>query len=455
MSKSIKTRIQNKHDVAENWQSAVNFVPLAGEIIVYEPDATHNVPRVKIGDGVKTVNQLDFIDVNLAAADHTHPTDTTRAAQKDFEEHLAKHAPADAEKNQNAFSNIIAGSTTIAANSSTDSLTIAAGSNIIITPDEADGKITIAATDTTYSAGEGVAFSGTTISNAGVRAVSAGSTNGTIKVNTNGVDTEVAIKGLGSAAYAQKGMANGVAELDAAGKVPSSQLPSYVDDVIESVLASFPEIGEAGKIYVDTETNKTYRWSGSVYTEISASLALGETSSTAYRGDLGCIAYEHSQADHARTDATCVTTSATNGNINIDGTDTTVYTHPEYDSKSSGLYKITVDSTGHIREAEEVKKSDITALGIPGQDTTYNTGTDATSGLTKLYVGTGNNTDGTMTQSAITSALNSKEASGAAANALSEAKAYVTSTINNLIGCGTSDPSAAITSKFYFKYSTD
>lgn len=94
----------------------------------------------------------------------------------------------------------------------------------------------------------------------------------------------------------QKGAAGGVAELDDSGKVPSDQLPSYVDDVLEyEDVDAFPETGESGKIYVDTTTNKTYRWGGSSYVEISASLALGETSSTAYRGDRGKVAYDHSQ----------------------------------------------------------------------------------------------------------------------------------------------------------------
>lgn len=94
----------------------------------------------------------------------------------------------------------------------------------------------------------------------------------------------------------QKGTAGGVAELDDSGKVPSDQLPSYVDDVLEyEDVEAFPETGESGKIYVDTTTNKTYRWGGSSYVEISASLALGETSSTAYRGDRGKVAYDHSQ----------------------------------------------------------------------------------------------------------------------------------------------------------------
>lgn len=115
-----------------------------------------------------------------------------------------------------------------------------------------------------------------------------------------------------------KGAANGVAELDSNGKVPASQLPSYVDDVIEGYAESSIEedgngfytqivfytdsehttaiTGETGKIYIDLDTGKTYRSTGTGnYAEISASLALGETSSTAYRGDRGKTAYDHSQ----------------------------------------------------------------------------------------------------------------------------------------------------------------
>lgn len=85
-----------------------------------------------------------------------------------------------------------------------------------------------------------------------------------------------------------KGKANGLASLDDSGKVPSTQLPSYVDDVLEfTQLNQLPKPGESGKIYVVTSTNLQYRWSGSDYVEISKSLALGETSSTAYPGDNG------------------------------------------------------------------------------------------------------------------------------------------------------------------------
>lgn len=94
-----------------------------------------------------------------------------------------------------------------------------------------------------------------------------------------------------------KGAANGYAPLDASAKVPAANLPSFVDDVEEYAnYAGLPASGETGKIYVAKDTNVIYRWSGSGYVEISASLALGETSSTAYRGDRGKTAYDHSQA---------------------------------------------------------------------------------------------------------------------------------------------------------------
>jgi hypothetical protein len=71
---------------------------------------------------------------------------------------------------------------------------------------------------------------------------------------------------------AQKAQPSGLATLDATGKVPAAQLPSFVDDVLEYAdLASFPVTGENGVIYVAIDSNKTYRWSGSTYIEISPS----------------------------------------------------------------------------------------------------------------------------------------------------------------------------------------
>lgn len=90
------------------------------------------------------------------------------------------------------------------------------------------------------------------------------------------------------------------ATLDSNGKVYANQLPSYIDDVIEGYLynAQFYltkvdstytnlVIPQDGKIYIDKDTNKEYRWSGTQYSIISESLALGETNSTAYAGNKG------------------------------------------------------------------------------------------------------------------------------------------------------------------------
>nr|DAP07819.1 MAG TPA: Peptidase [Caudoviricetes sp.] len=102
----------------------------------------------------------------------------------------------------------------------------------------------------------------------------------------------------------EMGKASGVATLDTSGKVPSSQLPSYVDDVLEYTnKSSFPSTGESGKIYVDTTANKSYRWGGTTYIEISASLALGETSSTAYAGNKGKTTTDNVDAILAGTKA--------------------------------------------------------------------------------------------------------------------------------------------------------
>lgn len=86
----------------------------------------------------------------------------------------------------------------------------------------------------------------------------------------------------------EMGQPDGVALLNSDGKIPSSYLPSYVSDIITvDSYAKLPTTGEEDKIYVTKDTNLTYRWSGTSYVEISPSLALGETSTTAYAGDKG------------------------------------------------------------------------------------------------------------------------------------------------------------------------
>lgn len=137
------------------------------------------------------------------------------------------------------------------------------------------------------------------------------------------------------------------------GVIASANLPSFVDDILDGYYGSDGVFykhydatsgkysdaytGEAGKIYVNLNDNKTYRWSGSKYVVVSETIALGETASTAYRGDRGAIAYNHAAAHGS--------------------------------AFANGLYKITTNAQGHVTSATAVQKSDITALGIPAQDT--------------------------------------------------------------------------------------
>lgn len=120
---------------------------------------------------------------------------------------------------------------------------------------------------------------------------------------------------------ATKGQPEGLATLSAAGKIPEDQLPSYVDDVVEAASKSaLPTTGESGKIYVTTDTNLTYRWSGSAYVEISPSIALGETASTAYAGSKGKAVTDALNAHTADTSNPHSVTKAQVGLSNVNNT---------------------------------------------------------------------------------------------------------------------------------------
>tara|TARA_B100000809_G_scaffold209592_1_gene212626 strand:- start:702 stop:1412 length:711 start_codon:yes stop_codon:yes gene_type:complete len=121
---------------------------------------------------------------------------------------------------------------------------------------------------------------------------------------------------------ANRGSANGYAPLDAGSKVPAAYLPSYVDDIVDGTFTNSTTFAASGNqgvedgdvtpnpqanetapqnsvIYSDVVSNLLYRWSGSSFVTTSGALALGETSTTAHRGDHGNIAYNHSQVNDA------------------------------------------------------------------------------------------------------------------------------------------------------------
>lgn len=159
-----------------------------------------------------------------------------------------------------------------------------------------------------------------------------------------------------------KGAPNGLASLNESGIIPSAQLPSYVDDVIEvDTFSNLPGTGESGKIYIVQDTNLTYRWSGTDYVEISKSLALGETSSTAYPGDKGKATTDKLNRipDKLITDTVNVNQSTTEAVLN--------FTTYRQEAQQIGRNTLTITSAT-TSQAGLMSSSDKTKLdGLKGQ----------------------------------------------------------------------------------------
>lgn len=228
---------------------------------------------------------------------------------------------------------------------------------------------------------------------------------------------ETAVNEAGYVVSTQLGTAStdtvtGIATLDESGKVYASQLPSYVDDVLEVGLKAtadgqpFTEAvdgsgatvtPESGKIYLNIHKNNiggtekdadglSYRWTSTQFAAIPSALALGETSATAFDGARGKIAYDHSQAAHAMATATEVTSCTDNGYINIKSTadgevaKTLVYQHPSVEGATEtnphgttaadvGLGKVENKTVAEIMG--DMTADDISAaLGYVPQDST-------------------------------------------------------------------------------------
>lgn len=143
--------------------------------------------------------------------------------------------------------------------------------------------------------------------------------DGSANITINAADTTARI------ASSEKGAPNGVATLDASGIILTSQLPSYVDDVLEFTnLAGFPTTGETGKIYIAKDTNKTYRWGGSTYVYITSGAVdsvAGKTGVvTLAKADVGLGSVDNT-ADTAKNvlSATKLTTARTINGVSFDG----------------------------------------------------------------------------------------------------------------------------------------
>ena len=167
--------------------------------------------------------------------------------------------------------------------------------------------------------------------------------DGSAAITINAVDSTARI------ASSLIGAINGVASLDSTGKVPSAQLPSYVDDVLEYInLAGFPVTGTAGIIYVAQDTNKIYRWSGTAYIEISPTAGNADTATklaTARSiGMTGDVSWSIASFDGS-------------ANVTAAGTLATIT-----DSGTGTFKKITTNSKGLVTGTAAVAQADITGL---------------------------------------------------------------------------------------------
>lgn len=270
---TLKTRIVLNNKTTDDWSSNSSFVGLKGELLI-----DTSTRKLKIGDGATAYAELPFATLTpdevsslISAAGHSH----------------SNKAVLDA---------------------TTASFTTALLSKLNGIADGAN-KTTV---DSALSSS-----STNPVQNKIINSALSGKVPTTRKVNNKTLSADITLTAadVGAIATSAKGSANGVASLDANGLILSSQLPSFVDDVLEGYVSSDSATfykdsekssaytPETGKIYVDLSNNKTYRYSGSKYIVISDTIALGETSSTAYRGDRGKTAYDHSQSTHAPSNA--------------------------------------------------------------------------------------------------------------------------------------------------------
>lgn len=362
---NLKARLILATKTAKEW-STYEAIPLKGELCV-ESDTK----KAKLGNGTDAYAELTYFNITpedlqtaIEEASHTHANKTildqiTAAFTTELKTKL-DGIQAGAQKNVKPNWNAPAGNAAEILNKPT-ALPADGGNADTVNGHTVESNVPADAkfTDTTYAAANGETTLGlvkgggdVTITNGvitvkddshshvignvdGLQTALDGKVPTTRTVNGHALTGNITLDAadVGAIAATLKGANNGVAELDSTGKVPSNQLPAFVDDVVEGYLnggkfykesAHTTQItGEAGKIYVDLTSLKTYRWSGTAFVVISETIALGETSSTAFRGDRGKTAYEHSQAAHAPSNAernVIITVKVNGKTVSPDGT---------------------------------------------------------------------------------------------------------------------------------------
>lgn len=340
-----------------------------------------------------------------------HITSTERTNWNAAKAHAdSAHAPSNAEENQNTFSNIIVGGTTIAADSKTDALTIVAGNNVTLTPDAKNDKLTITAKDTVYThptyTARGAGLYKVTVDGIGhVSEVTNVVKDDIVGLGIPAQDTtynEATTSDAGLMSASDKTKLNGIADganktiVDSAlsststnpvqNKVVNTAISNLNTLVGDTSVASQISNAVANKVdKVDGKGLSTNDYTTDEKNKLSGIATGAEVNQNAFSN---VVVGSTTIAADSKTDSLTIvagnnitiTPDVANDKLTIAATDT-VYTHPTYTSKNSGLYKITVDGTGHVSAATAVSKSDITALGIPAQDTTYSTATQSDNGL--------------------------------------------------------------------------
>lgn len=277
MSKTITTRISNKTDTEQNWNS-VDLVALNGELIVYSTDASHSSPRVKIGDGTTQVKDLPFIG---ATGDEDTPS---------VYENLLLNSAAEKTISNGAVMPVICdyGKTLLKSRATRLVLTFEAKSDVATNVDAYPRK------------------------------------------------NSTALSGMAKTA---------------------------------SVTTDWTNCNIVFSLSADSYTAWTIRSSGSV--------TGGSATATVTVRNIKLVVTE----SEATTSSAGLMSSTDKSKLDGIEAGANKYTHPTYTARDSGLYKVTVNSTGHVSGATAVTKTDITGLGIPAQDTTYGEATPSKAGL--------------------------------------------------------------------------